>query len=98
MNLRITMQSKGSKSRVVVRVEGWLDAAGAGELEGVVASLAGHVTLQLSGLKSADEAGLASLRRLWGRGVPLTGASPYLRLRLGRRPRARDGQKERNGE
>jgi len=71
-----------------VRVEGWLDADGAAELEGVVAGLAGRVSVQLSGLKSADEAGLSILRSLWGRGVALTGASPYLRLLLGRRPSA----------
>lgn len=72
-----------------MRVEGWLDADGAAELEGVVAGLAGRVSLQLSGLRSADEAGLSSLRGLWGRGVALTGVSPYLRLLLGRRARAR---------
>ena len=71
-----------------MRVEGWLDADGAAELEGVVAGLVGRVSLQLSGLKSADQPGLSSLRGLRGRGVPLTGLSPYLRLLLGRRPRA----------
>jgi hypothetical protein len=83
---------------VVVRVEGWLDADGAAELEAVVAGLAGRVRLQLSGLKSADEAGLASLRGLWTRGVSLNGLSPYLRLLLGRRPRTHGcGERDEGG-
>ena len=72
-----------------MRVEGWLDADGSAELEGVMAGLTGRVSVELSELKSADEAGLSSLRGLWGRGVTLTGVSPYLRLLLGRRPRSR---------
>ncbi len=91
MSVRITTQWNRNRSRAVVRVEGWLDADGAAELERVVACLTGRVSLQLSGLRSADEAGLSSLRDLWGRGVSLTGVSPYLRLLLGRRPRASGG-------
>lgn len=87
MSVRITEHRTRDKSRAVVRVEGWLDADGAAELEGVLRGLAGRVSLNLSGLKWADEAGLAALRGLWGRGVSLTGLSPYLRLRLGRPPR-----------
>ena len=83
---------------MVVRVEGWLDADGAAELDDVVANMAGRVTLKLSGLKSADEAGLASLRGLWGRGMPLAGVSPYLRLLLGRRPRAHGGGERKEGD
>jgi hypothetical protein len=88
VSVRITTRWNRSRSTAVVRVEGWLDAAGAAELERVVAGLAGRVSLHLSGLKSADDAGLVALRGMWGRGVRLTGLSPYLRLLLGRRPRA----------
>ena len=88
MSVRITTCRSRRGSGVIVRVEGWLDADGAAELEGAVAGLAGRVSVELSGLRSADEAGLSSLRRLRAGGVALTGASPYLRLLLGRRPRA----------
>jgi hypothetical protein len=88
VSVRITTRWNRGRSRALVHVEGWLDADGAAELEGAVAGLVGRVRLQVSGLKSADEAGLSSLRKLWAQGVPLTGVSPYLRLRLGRRPRA----------
>jgi len=87
VSVRIVTHRRGNA--IVVRVEGWLDTDGAAELEGVVASLAGRVSVQLSGLKSADETGMSTLRDLRGRGVTLTGASPYFRLLLGRRPRPR---------
>jgi len=89
VSVRIITQRSRRGNTIIVQVEGWLDAGGAEELEGVVASLTGLVSVQLSGLKSADEAGLSSLRDLRGRGVALAGVSPYLRLLLGRRPRAR---------
>jgi len=88
VSVRITTRRNRRGSGVLVRLEGWLDADGAAELQGVVAGLAGRVSVELSGLKSADEAGLTALRALWGRGVILAGVSPYLRLLLGRRPRA----------
>jgi hypothetical protein len=89
VSVRIITHESRRGGGVVVRVEGWLDADGAAELEGVVAGLSGRVSLELSGLKSADEAGLSRLRDLRGRSVALFGVSPYLRLLLGRRPRAR---------
>ena len=63
--------------------DGRLDAEVVEELERVVAELSGPLRLDLAGLRSADEAGLESLRALRARGIVLTGTSPYLRLRLG---------------
>jgi hypothetical protein len=64
-------------------VDGRLDAEVVGELERVVAGLSGPLRVSLAGLRSADEAGIEALRCLRTRGIALTGASPYLRLRLG---------------
>ena len=64
-------------------VDGRLDAEVVKELAHVVEELSGPLRLELSGLRSADEAGLEALRALRARGIVLTGASPYLRLRLG---------------
>lgn len=84
-------------------VDGRLDAEVVGELERVVAELSGPLRLELAGLRSADEAGLQALRWLRARGIVLTGASPYLRLRLGaekvgkaREPPARPGRPQRD--
>jgi hypothetical protein len=42
----------------------------------------GAISLDLSNLMSADDAGIVALRTLKGRGVRLTGASPYIGLLL----------------
>jgi hypothetical protein len=65
-----------------VTIDGRLDADGVDELHRVVAWLTGPIRLDLAGLRSADEAGLAALRALRARHIALTRASPYLRLLL----------------
>lgn len=65
-----------------MRVDGRLDGEGVTELERVVASLPGPLRLELTDLRSADEAGLEALRALRDRGICLTGTSEYLRLQL----------------
>lgn len=65
-----------------MRIDGRLDGEGVTELERVVASLPCPLRLELLDLRSADEAGLEALRALRDRGIQLTGASEYLRLRL----------------
>ncbi len=68
-------------------VDGRLDAEVVEELKRVVAELSGPLRLELAGLRSADEVGLEALRALRAHGIVLTGASPYLRLRLGPKKR-----------
>jgi len=86
-------------------VDGCLGANVVAELERVVAELSGPVCLDLTGLRSADEAGLGVLRTLCAHGVAVTGASPYFRLLLeleepdnGREPPSRPGSSKRNGK
>jgi len=71
-------------------VDGRLDAESVGELERAVAELSGPRRLELAGLRSVDEPGLEALRILRASGIVLTGASPYLRLRLGAEKRQRE--------
>ena len=73
-------------------LDGRLDADGVAELERVVAELSRPLRLQLTGLRSMDEAGLEALRVLRAGGIALTGASPYFRLLLGpaKRRKARE--------
>ncbi len=101
MTLRISTR-RDPKGEVVI-VDGRLDGEVVEELERVVAEQSGPLRLELAGLRSADEAGLEALRALRARGIVLTGASPYLRLRLGvekvrkaREPRTPLGGRERD--
>jgi hypothetical protein len=77
MSVRITCSACAGGT--LVRIEGRLAADGVGELERAMADLT-EPRLELSALLSADEAGLAALRVLQARGVPLHGASPYMAL------------------
>jgi anti-anti-sigma regulatory factor len=70
------------KVATVVHVEGRLATAGVRLLEELVQDSAGAVSLDLSNLMSADDAGIAVLRTLKGRGVRLTSVSPYIGLLL----------------
>ncbi len=68
----------------VVRLEGWLEGEAIAELAQVVSAGSGPLRLDLSELRSADAAGLDALRVLRAAGASLVGASPYIRLLLGR--------------
>lgn len=82
MTLRIGCHSD-SEARVV-RLEGSLEADVVAELERVVSEGSGPIRLELFQLRSVDEAGLAALRSLRAMGATIVGASPYIRLLLGR--------------
>jgi hypothetical protein len=69
----------------VLRLEGWLEGEAVAELERVAHDSAGPIRLDLSGLRSADVAGLKALRALRTTGASLVGASPYMGLLLGSR-------------
>lgn len=64
-------------------LDGRLDVDSVAELERLVAELSAPLRLELTGLRSLDEAGLDTLRVLRAGGIALTGASPYFRLLLG---------------
>ena len=68
--------------RTVVRIHGRLGGAVVRELERVCREASGSLILDMTYLMSADDEGVAMLRRLAIDGVPLTDMSPYLRLLL----------------
>jgi len=78
LTLRITQTP--SDDRVTLRLEGRLRAVEVPELERAVA--AGVQTVDLEHLLSADEEGVAALRRLRDRGVEIRNASHYLAILL----------------
>jgi len=67
----------------VVRLEGSLEAEVVAELDRVVGEGSGPIRLELSELRSVDQAGLAALRTLRAAGASIVGASPYIKLLLG---------------
>lgn len=80
MEIRLTVSVQDTGT--VVRADGRLSRQGVAELERVVRMTSGPVTLDLTNLLSADDAGVAALRGFSGRGVPLVGVSPYMSLLL----------------
>jgi hypothetical protein len=78
--VRITSRRNGGGT--VIQVDGHLRGQGIDELERVVADLGGPVRLDLAGLRSASESGLAALRSFRAKGLVLEGASPYIALLL----------------
>ena len=66
----------------VLHLAGRLEGAHVDDIRRVCARMSGAVSLELSGLLSADDAALGLLVELAGLGVPLIGASPYLTLQL----------------
>ena len=77
--LRITTKTVED---LVIQVDGRLDGDGVAELEKVCRDAKQPVTLDLTHLQSADNAGVELLRTLAEEGAVLHGASPYIRLLL----------------
>ena len=78
MAFRITHSVSGSIIRV--RIEGWLEAIGITELRGTCFPTPDACcVLDLSGLASADAAGIEVLRSLIADGAKAHGANPYVR-------------------
>jgi hypothetical protein len=66
----------------LLRIDGQLSRDGIEELRRALEASAAPITLELSGLRSADEPALAMLSGLRANGVTLVGASQYLELRM----------------
>lgn len=81
MTFRITRVD--DQRRTILKVDGRLQADGLAELERACGDPSAGLTLDLRGLRRADEASLASLRRLRAAGATFEGLSAYLTLRLG---------------
>jgi hypothetical protein len=81
VTFRITIDQAGGIQ--VVRLAGWLEGGGVAELERVVGDTSGPLRLDLTELRSADQAGVNCLQALHARDVPFVGASPFIRLLLG---------------
>jgi hypothetical protein len=80
MDFCITRLEEAGGTRL--SIDGEMGRQGLGELRRVLAASRGPITLDLGGLRVADEDALAALRALEAEGVRLTGASQYLELRL----------------
>lgn len=101
MDLRLTVTQEDRVA--VIHVDGWLAAENLNDLEPLVTAIEGEVIIDLSNLVSADDAGVATLRSLAGRGARLIGVTPYVALLLddqrspppgpGRRPRRPDARR-----
>lgn len=79
LTLRVTVAPHDDQR--TLRLEGRLRAEEVGELEGSVE--AGVRALDLADLLSADEEGLAAIRRLRDRGIEIRNPSHSLAMRLG---------------
>ena len=80
MTVRLTSSTEGG--RTIIRVEGQLTAKDTSVLEAECRSGGFPQRLDLSGLLSADKAGIEVLRSLQLEGAELYGASPYIRRLL----------------
>ena len=80
MTLRITVGRNGTTR--CIALAGRLTSEEVGELEGVVHEDPGAARLELGELRSADEAGLAALRRLRREGIEMRGVPPHLAWRI----------------
>ena len=81
MTFRITRLD--DPRRTIRKVDGWLQIDGLAEFEQARGDPSAGLILDLRGLRQADEASLAFLRRLRAAGATLVGLSAYLTLRLG---------------
>jgi hypothetical protein len=84
MTVRITQA--GRSGGRILRIDGWLESSDLAEVERACGPVGGPLTLDLEGLRYANEPGLALLARLKGGGARLPGCSAYLAMRLDRVP------------
>ena len=77
MAFRITVLMGAQTAEI--RLEGRLEAIGVADLRESCRSAGVPLRLDLSGLQSADEAGIDALKFLRAQGVEFRGASPHVR-------------------
>lgn len=80
MGFRI--ETKKEQEMTVIQVAGTLSDRATVELEQVCRKTIGPLSLDLTHLQSVEAEGLRFINELKTKGVPLTGASPYLQLLL----------------
>lgn len=80
MSLRIT-RIEGDQG-TLLRVDGRLEAESLNELEQACEEAQSPLTLNLEGLRWIDDQGAETLRQLIAGGTVVTGASPFVALRL----------------
>ena len=95
MAVKITFMDENQ--RRVARVDGWLTAGDVAALEEAMEHDVRGTQIDLTDLRSADDAGRAALRALEARGAELRGMTPYLRLLLGDGS-GRDGHSDQEGD
>ena len=95
MTVKITFIDENR--RRVVRIDGWLTAGDVAALEEAMEHDVRGTQIDLTDLRSADDAGRAALRGLEARGAELWGTTPYLRLLLGDGS-GRDGHSDQEGD
>ena len=80
MSLRITRVERDGGT--VLQIDGRLEAESLNELEQACEDVRLQLTLNLKGLTWIDDRGAETLRRLMAGGTVVTGASPFVALRL----------------
>jgi hypothetical protein len=81
VTIRITVVLEGNVSRLLV--DGRLMGEDGAELLRVCEDIAGPKRVELGGVRFVDGPALGVLRQLQASGIPLQGATPYVRLLLG---------------
>jgi len=83
---RISMSVRFEKicngERTVIQVAGDLRGRGVVELERLCREVSGPISLDLLTLRSSDDQGVTLIKELAGKGVELTGVTPYMDLLL----------------
>ena len=82
MPFRIVVRVGGDA--VVLELNGWLREAEVAVFEEACSSQRGPFRIDLEHLLGLDAEGLQALHRQRARGVPMTGASPYIELLMSR--------------
>ena len=82
MTIRISVVQEGKSSRL--RVDGRLVGDDSAELQRVYEDLPGAKKVDLGGVLFIDDRAATMLRHLQAGGATFVGASPYIRLVLGR--------------
>jgi ABC-type transporter Mla MlaB component len=80
--VRISTEKRGATW--VVRVSGQLGHENLAAFDQTCLELSEPVELDLSDLRGVDEEGVAAIRAVIAKGARVSGASPYITLRLGR--------------